>query len=90
MRELADPSMKAMRRRRPRNSGSAEPIVNGVIDLGRLATDALFLGSTLIRENLTPFSNRRGPDDPEDHPFAALKALKNDLNSPDGKKSEQD
>jgi uncharacterized metal-binding protein YceD (DUF177 family) len=53
-----------------------EPIVNGVIDLGRLATDALFLG-------IDPYPRR--PDavfelpvvaaDPEDHPFAALKAL---------------
>src|ERR1700693_836107 len=54
-----------------------EPIVNGVIDLGRLATDALFLG-------IDPYPRR--PDavfqppveaaDPEAHPFAALKALK--------------
>jgi hypothetical protein len=56
-----------------------EPIVNGVIDLGRLATDALFLG-------VDPYPRR--PDavfkppveaaDPEAHPFAALKALKLD------------
>jgi hypothetical protein len=54
-----------------------EPILNGVIDLGRLATDALFLG-------IDPYPRR--PDavfeppveaaDPEAHPFAALKALK--------------
>jgi hypothetical protein len=53
-----------------------EPIENGVIDLGRLATDALFLG-------IDPYPRR--PDavfelpvvapDPKDHPFAALKAL---------------
>jgi hypothetical protein len=53
-----------------------EPIENGVINLGRLATDALFLG-------VDPYPRR--PDavfeppaviaDPEDHPFAALKAL---------------
>ena len=53
-----------------------EPIVNGVIDLGRLATDALFLA-------IDPYPRR--PDavfeppveaaDPEAHPFAALKAL---------------
>jgi hypothetical protein len=53
-----------------------EPIENGVIDLGRLATDALFLA-------IDPYP--RKPDvvfeplviaaDPEDHPFAALKAL---------------
>jgi hypothetical protein len=56
-----------------------EPIVNGIIDLGRLATDALFLG-------IDPYPRR--PDavfeppvvaaDPEDHPFAALKALQVD------------
>ena len=54
-----------------------EPIDNGFIDIGRLATDALFLG-------LNPYP--RKPDavfeapveqvDPAEHPFAALKALK--------------
>lgn len=53
-----------------------EPIVDGVIDLGRLATDALFLA-------IDPYPRR--PDavfeppseikDPADHPFAGLKAL---------------
>jgi uncharacterized metal-binding protein YceD (DUF177 family) len=56
-----------------------EAIVNGAIDLGRLATDALFLA-------IDPYPRR--PDavfdapvvapDPEDHPFAALKALRPD------------
>lgn len=56
-----------------------EPIINGVIDLGRLATDALFLA-------VDPYPRR--PDavfqppveaaDPNDHPFAALKALRSD------------
>jgi len=64
-----------------------EPIVNGVIDLGRLATDALFLA-------IDPYPRR--PDavfeppvvaaDPEDHPFAALKALRLDPKPPDAKK----
>jgi hypothetical protein len=64
-----------------------EPIVNGVIDLGRLATDALFLG-------VDPYPRR--PDavfkppveaaDPEAHPFAALKALKLDAKLPGAKK----
>src|SRR5258708_39896847 len=64
-----------------------EPIVNGVIDLGRLATDALFLG-------IDPYPRR--PDavfeppveaaDPEDHPFAALKALQLDPKPSDVKK----
>ena len=56
-----------------------EPIDNGMIDLGRLATDALFLA-------VDPYPRR--PDatfeppaeivDPADHPFAALKALQSD------------
>jgi hypothetical protein len=60
-----------------------EPIENGFIDLGRLATDALFLG-------VDPYPRR--PDavfdlpvvaaDPEDHPFAALKALQLDAKPP--------
>jgi uncharacterized metal-binding protein YceD (DUF177 family) len=54
-----------------------EPIENGFIDLGRLATDALFLG-------LNPYP--RKPDavfeplveevDPQERPFAALQVLK--------------
>jgi len=56
-----------------------EPIVGGVIDLGRLATDAIFLG-------IDPYPRKAGaafdvpvtPPDPEDHPFAALKALQDD------------
>jgi len=61
--------------------------VNGLIDLGRLATDALFLG-------IDPYPRR--PDavfeppvvaaDPEDHPFAALKALQLDPKPLDAKK----
>ena len=64
-----------------------EPIVNGGIDLGRLATDALFLG-------IDPYPRR--PDavfelpveavDPEAHPFAALKALKLDAKHAPAKK----
>lgn len=64
-----------------------EPIENGFIDLGKLATDALFLG-------LDPYP--RKPDavfepvieapDPEEHPFAALKALKTEPEKPKSKK----
>ena len=64
-----------------------EPIENGTIDLGRLATDALFLG-------LDPYPRR--PDavfeppivaeDPDDHPFAALKALRLDAKPAGAKK----
>jgi hypothetical protein len=53
-----------------------EPIVNGVIDLGRLATDALFLGvDPYPRRPDAVFESLVVADDPEDHPFAALKAL---------------
>lgn len=53
-----------------------EPIENGMIDLGRVATDALYLA-------VDPYPRKPGAvfepvvqaDDPEDHPFAALKAL---------------
>jgi hypothetical protein len=64
-----------------------EPIVNGVIDLGRLATDALFLA-------IDPYPRKPGAvfeplveaADPEDHPFAALKALRPDV-KPRGSKN---
>ena len=53
-----------------------EPIVNGVIDLGRLATDALFLGiDPYPRRPDAVFEPKIEAADPEDHPFAALKAL---------------
>lgn len=64
-----------------------EPIENGIIDLGKVATDALYLA-------LDPYP--RKPDavfeplveavDPEDHPFAALKALKTKPKKPGAKK----
>jgi hypothetical protein len=54
-----------------------EPIVNGTIDLGRLATDALLLGiDPYPRKPNAVFEHEVIPPDPEDHPFAALKALK--------------
>jgi hypothetical protein len=64
-----------------------EPIENGLIDLGRVATDALFLA-------IDPYPRKQGvvfepvviAPDPEDHPFAALKALKPDSETPGGKK----
>ncbi|XSC46524.1 YceD family protein [Bradyrhizobium sp. RDT10] len=54
-----------------------EPIENGIIDLGRVATDALYLA-------VDPYPRKPGAvfepvveaADPEDHPFAALRALK--------------
>jgi Large ribosomal RNA subunit accumulation protein YceD len=64
-----------------------EPVVDGTIDLGRLATDALFLGvDPYPREPDAVFEPPLIPDDPEDHPFAALKALKSDPDPPDSTK----
>jgi hypothetical protein len=54
-----------------------EPIENGIIDLGRLATDALFLGlDPYPRRSDAVFEPSVEARDPEAHPFAALKALK--------------
>ena len=65
-----------------------EPIINGMIDLGRLATDALFLA-------VDPYPRRPGAVfelpaetiDPADHPFAALKALQSQRKPVASKKS---
>jgi hypothetical protein len=64
-----------------------EPIMNGTIDLGRVAADFLFLG-------IDPYPRKPGAvfeplvvaDDPEDHPFAALKVLKEGSPPTSGKK----
>jgi hypothetical protein len=54
-----------------------EPIEHGIIDLGRLATDALYLGvDPYPRKVDVVFEPLVAAPDPEDHPFAALKALK--------------
>lgn len=64
-----------------------EPIENGVIDLGRLATDALFLAvDPYPRKPDAVFEPPVVPDHPEDHPFAALKALQVGKKSPGPKK----
>jgi hypothetical protein len=56
-----------------------EPIENGVIDLGRLATDILYLAiDPYPRKPGAVFEPHIAGADPEDHPFAALKALKID------------
>ncbi|BBO12122.1 MULTISPECIES: DUF177 domain-containing protein [unclassified Bradyrhizobium] len=53
-----------------------EAIVGGIIDLGRLATDALFLAiDPYPRKEGVVFEAEVTAPDPEDHPFAALKAL---------------
>jgi len=54
-----------------------EPIENGIIDLGRLATDALYLAvDPYPRKPDAVFEPLVEAPDPDDHPFAALKALK--------------
>ena len=64
-----------------------EPIVNGVIDLGRLATDALFLAvDPYPRKPGAVFEPHLEAADPEDHPFAALKALRGDSDLPGSRK----
>ena len=64
-----------------------EPIVDGVIDLGRLATDMLFLAiDPYPRKPGAVFEAQVAAADPEDHPFAALKALQSDPGKLAGKK----
>jgi hypothetical protein len=68
-----------------------EPIVNGMIDLGRLANDVLFLA-------VDPYPRKEGAvfeapvlaADPEDHPFAALKTLKGGPKKPKSGAHEED
>ena len=60
-----------------------EPIENGVIDLGRLATDVLYLAiDPYARKAGAVFEPQIVAADPEDHPFAALKELKLEPNRP--------
>ena len=64
-----------------------EPIINGVIDLGRLATDALFLAvDPYPRRPDAVFEPPVATADPMDHPFAALKALQLDAKPPASRK----
>ena len=67
-----------------------EPIENGMIDLGRLATDVLYLAiDPYPRKQDAVFEPQVAAVDPEDHPFAALKALQtgpDKSGSPSGKR----
>ncbi|TAI60712.1 YceD family protein [Bradyrhizobium sp. Leo170] len=64
-----------------------EPIENGMIDLGRLATDALFLAiDPYPRKADAVFEPVVEAADPKDHPFAALKALQAAPKTPGGNK----
>jgi uncharacterized metal-binding protein YceD (DUF177 family) len=64
-----------------------EPIVNGAIDLGQLAAEFLVLGiDPYPRKPEAAFVLPQIPEDPDEHPFAALKALKARPDGPKGKK----
>lgn len=64
-----------------------EPIVNGIIDLGQLAMEHLILGiDPYPRKSGASFVPPATPDDPDEHPFAALKALKEAVDEPKGSK----
>ena len=68
-----------------------EPIINGMIDLGRLATDVLFLAiDPYPRKEGAVFEPKVAKADPEDHPFAALKALQAAPNKPKSGGGEED
>jgi len=64
-----------------------EPIVHGAIDLGQLAAEFLVLGiDPYPRKPGVAFAPPETPEDPDEHPFAALKALKEKPGSSGGKK----
>jgi uncharacterized metal-binding protein YceD (DUF177 family) len=64
-----------------------EPIVNGAIDLGQLAAEFLVLGiDPYPRKPGVAFQAPDAPADPDEHPFAALRALKEAPGGAKGKK----
>ena len=71
----SSPSLRSTRTKpRPRWTDPPEPIENGMIDLGRLATDVLYLAiDPYPRKPGAVFEPEVTAADPEDHPFAALK-----------------
>ena len=67
----------------PDAADQMEPIENGIIDLGRLATDVLYLAiDPYPRKPGAVFESRIEVANPEDHPFAALRTLKLDPSKP--------
>ena len=63
-----------------------EPFENGIIDIGRLATDMLYLAiDPYPRKAGAVFETEVASLDPEDHPFAALKSLQLDPAKPPSK-----
>ena len=68
-----------------------EPIESGIIDLGRIATDALYLAiDPYPRKPDAVFEPPVVAADPDDHPFAALKVLQVDAKPPEAKKPKED
>ena len=72
-----DPAPVGSRKRELGGDETPEPIIDGKIDLGALATEFLILG-------IDPYPRKAGAqfappkvEDPSEHPFAALAALKN-------------
>jgi hypothetical protein len=64
-----------------------EPIENGMIDLGKVATDALYLAvDPYPRKPGAVFEPMVEAADPEDHPFAALRVLKAEPKKPRARK----
>ena len=65
-----------------------EAIVNGAIDLGQIATEFLVLGiDPYPRKPGVAFESTETPADPDEHPFAALRALKDAPGGSKGKKT---
>jgi Large ribosomal RNA subunit accumulation protein YceD len=72
----AEPEPKAARKRARGGDEPPEPLIDGTLDLGALATEFLILG-------IDPYPRKAGAqftppkvEDAGDHPFAALAALK--------------
>jgi uncharacterized metal-binding protein YceD (DUF177 family) len=72
----AEPSLKKARNRPQRNDEPPEPLIDGMLDLGALATEFLILG-------IDPYPRKPGAqfaapkaEDAGEHPFAGLAALK--------------
>jgi uncharacterized metal-binding protein YceD (DUF177 family) len=63
-----------------------EPIEDGAIDIGKLTTDALFLGlDPYPRKPDAVFQDQVQAPSPDEHPFAALKALQDAPAKPEKK-----
>jgi hypothetical protein len=72
----AEAAPKKARKRAPSNDEPPEPLLDGMLDLGALATEFLILG-------IDPYPRKPGAqfaapkaEDAGEHPFAVLEALK--------------